>query len=255
MKFQHRFFAAFVALVTGLLAGNMVAFAQETAATAETPAAADGGDARVARAQALFNQGKEYLEQELWTDALDAFQQSYGLVRRPGALNNIGVCLRALGRHREARDAFVRLLTDHQNADAALLDQAREFRDAEARVVVTLNLTNLPAVEGITLRVDGHDTDLPRTVPARVEVDPGRRSLDVHAPGYHDWHWEQRSTPGEVLDVRVDMEALPETRSIVASPWFWIVTTVVLAAAGGVTYYLLDQKAQLMPMSPITVHL
>lgn len=216
--------------------------------------AAPADNNRVQRARELFMRGVERLQQQLYTDALNDFEASFELVRRPNSLNNIGVCLRAIGRHREARDRFNQLLTEFPNADPGFLDQARQFRDEEARKVVTLTLTGLPDVEGITVRIDSRDADMPAARPARFEVDPGMRSVDVSAPDYEVFHWSERATEGESLEVPVNMVPI-ERQSIVSSPWLWIAVVAVVAAGAGVTYYFVDKDAQLDSRTPITVHL
>lgn len=65
------------------------------------------------RARALYLDGSTAAEEARWTDALRLFQESYDLSHNPAALFNVATTLRAVGRHRESRDALDRLLRDH----------------------------------------------------------------------------------------------------------------------------------------------
>src|SRR5688500_7650900 len=79
--------------------------------SSSTPAAAQ-------EAREQYRVGLEAMENGRWADALGAFQRSYELEPTVPALFNQGVVLRSLGRLREARDTFARLLDDHPDAPA-----------------------------------------------------------------------------------------------------------------------------------------
>src|SRR5688500_19004116 len=57
-----------------------------------------------------YVRGLEAARREAWSDAVVHFRLSYELSGTSASLYNLAVALRALGRHRDARDAFDRLL-------------------------------------------------------------------------------------------------------------------------------------------------
>jgi hypothetical protein len=64
-----------------------------------------------------YEAGERFYAAGQFEDALHAFQSGYQLAARPGFLINIGQCLRALHRYREARAAFARFLVDAPTRD------------------------------------------------------------------------------------------------------------------------------------------
>jgi tetratricopeptide (TPR) repeat protein len=79
------------------------------AARAEAPA--------VAKARAHFEAGTKLYEAGSYEEALRAYQTGYAIAARPAFLINIGQCLRALKRPREARAAFAKFLIDAPSKD------------------------------------------------------------------------------------------------------------------------------------------
>jgi len=71
----------------------------------------------VVRARAHFEAGTKLYEAGAYADALRAYQTGYALAARPAFLINIGQCLRALKRPREAREAFAKFLIDAPSKD------------------------------------------------------------------------------------------------------------------------------------------
>ncbi len=238
----------------------------ETPATAETPvqvapAAAPAAettpqgqsdtpsgpssDPRTARARSLFQVGLQLLNDGLFADALRSFQESVELVRRPRGLRNIAECFRGLGRHRDARETFDAILREFPNEEPEWLLGVRRARTESAGKIATYTITGLPAeAENVQIRIDGAIRDMAGP-PFRVELDPGRRVVEVRADGYQEFRWEDRVPEADIRELPVQLEEIPEAPSIVASPWFWVVTGVVIAAGAAVGYYFLDKDAQL----------
>ena len=163
-----------------------------------------------AGARQHFEAGAELVKAAKWSEALAAFESSFGLVRHPVTLFNIGACERALGSYARARRTLVRTRElDRAGAEGALSDSARSDVEAflteiaEILIVVEVHLDPASA----TIAVDGRplETTLEGTVPTltaglaapgpglappagdfRLEVDPGTHVLVLSRPGFQD---------------------------------------------------------------------
>src|SRR5688500_44950 len=165
-----------------------VAAAVLLAVAAPQPAAAqrEPTDAELAEARALFRTGLEEVEQSRWADALRSFERSYALAPVGATLFNLGTTLRALGRHREARDAFDRLLEGHQSdLPADLRTRAVNMRAESAARVAVLSLVDLPAEPRAEVTLDGAARPDDGERPLPLETDPGEHALVVELAGHH----------------------------------------------------------------------
>ncbi|MEM6955233.1 MAG: tetratricopeptide repeat protein [Myxococcota bacterium] len=229
------------------------AFAQEQAGDDTDVEMVDVGEVEPERdtdaARDAFMAGQAAAEEGRWSDSLNEFQRSYLLSGAPTALYNAAMALRALGRHREARDAFQRIMDSHGDHPAAAA--SAEKREEEAARVAVLLLAGLdPSVE-YEIRLDGRVVDAPVEEETRVEADPGRRGLTAEREGYEPYTWEGDLSDGETRTLEVEMVEVPsESRSVFRSPIFWAITGAVLVGAGvGVGIYLRN-NAQLDPNFP-----
>src|SRR5690349_16572585 len=82
---------------------------------------AEAQEAPPPEAREAYEAGLAAMDNGRWADALAAFRRSYEIFPAAPALFNQGVVLRSLGRLREARDTFARLLDQHPD----LSDEAR----------------------------------------------------------------------------------------------------------------------------------
>jgi tetratricopeptide (TPR) repeat protein len=230
------------------------------------PVAAQSNE--VAEARALFQAGEAAVEAGRWADAVDSFRRAYELSNVPAALFNLGYALRALGRHREARDAFAELLREHPRFDRELREEARRYEaEAEARIAM-VQLQGLAADIRHVLRFDGRPIADDGARPISLEADPGAHTLTVRLEGRTPFVWEGDLGPGQRLAIDVELPMLtsasgerwtggePEAPvdeddgSVIESPWFWILLSVGLLGAGaGITGYLLWDAAQIDPES------
>ena len=144
----------------------------EAHSSAERP---PGSDER--RAQALFEEGVGFADQQRWAEAHDAFQRSLAITPRPSTRFNLAQALLRMGRYRAA----VAALEAHLNAaepddNAPRVAQSRTLL-AEARArLVTVALSNIPA--GAEVLVDGAAEA--GEGPTRVLLlDPGLRRFEV----------------------------------------------------------------------------
>ncbi len=217
-------------LVTGLVAVSAVGSAQTS-------------DANRDAAREAFLRGQEAADSGRWSDALREFEQAYLMSGVPTALFNAGMALRALGRHKEARDTFDRLIESHPDSPAT--EQARPLRDEEAARVAVLELAGLDPAAEYELRLDGRRLDTPIETVTEVEVDPGQHGLSAEREGYETFTWEGRLSDGARERVQIVMAELErrqtteEGSSIAKSPILWIaVAVVVIGGAVGLGVWL-----------------
>lgn len=240
------------------------ALAQHAAAEEATPEANDSAasgspsSSDIAEARALFIAGLAAVESGRWADAIESLERAYSLSRVPAALYNLAFALRALGRNREARDAFDRLLVEHANIDDEMRQNAERYRTEVAARVATIALVDLRADRRYEVRVDGARVPDRGRRPMTVEVDSGDRVVFVELAGHRPFTWEGPLADGQREAVRVAMRPLPtasDDSTIFESGWFWLVTSVVVVGGAAVGAYYYDQSRLLDPMSPNQVTL
>ncbi len=239
--------------------------------------AQEATDAEIAEARALFMAGQAAVESGRWSDAVDSFSRAYELSGVAAALYNLGFALRALGRHREARDAFNRLLEDHPRFDREKRQEARRYRNESAGRVVRLTLEGLEPGSRYVIRFDGQPVADDGERPLLIEGDPGAHTLTVRAPGFSPFVWDGELEDGDQRDVDVDMQPVSVGGGTGAGsgsgsgtgagtgtgtgtgtvdegggfPWWgWVLISAALLIGGGVAAYLIYEGAQLQPDYP-----
>lgn len=246
------------------------------AAEAQVPARPDHDptDAEVAEARALFMAGQAAVDAGRWADAVQSFSRAYELSGVAAALYNLGFAYRALGRHREARDAFDTLLEEFPRFDRDKRREARRYRDESAARVASIRLLGLDPGRRYVVRFDGAPVPDDGTRPLAIEADAGGHTLTVRAPGFSPFVWE-----GEVGDsehASVDVELTTVTvggggdsgggggDAYMGSgdeygggtdrvdegggfPWEWVAVAIVgvLVAGGALAGYIIWQEVQL----------
>lgn len=236
----------------------------EQATTTTTPAEESGrtlSEADRAQARALFQAGSAAVDAGRWADAVSSFRAAYELTGAPSALFNTGFALRALGRYREAREAFVELLglsnvTDTMQAQTREL--LAEVRDRIARV----RLTGLDPTTRYGVRLDGTGVEDDGSRPFVLEADPGSHAVDVSLTGHELFTWTGALGDGATVEVPVVLVPLSAVggasggSTIFEEAWFWLlVGGVVVVGAGLATYFVLDDQAQLRAESPMVLRI
>ncbi len=209
--------------------------------------------------RALFIAGASAVQSGRWADAVASFERAYSLSGAPSALYNVGVAFRALGRNVDARDTFDALLARHSAAlDPQMRQRATSYRqEVNARIALLL-LAGLDPQLHYAIRLDGRDVGDTGHRPIRVETDPGTHRIVAEHPDYKPFEWTGTLADGAHESIHVHMVRLPphiETRSIFASPVFWIIAGAIVLGGAAVGGYLLYQNAQLKPLSDHPVNL
>jgi hypothetical protein len=158
----------------------VVLFAALLAATGAPAAQADDGERQAARRH--FDAGLVLMRAENFAGAMVEFEASLEAFPTRNALFNLANCHKALGRYREALDAFERLRTGFEGT------LPREMREAVARHeeeirALTATLAVRASPEGATLLVDGVAAGtLPLARP--LVLGPGSYALEVRLEGH-----------------------------------------------------------------------
>jgi tetratricopeptide (TPR) repeat protein len=232
-----------VSVIVAVAASSDVAEAQR----------ADLSPTEIEEARALFVAGSAAIENGRWSDAVSSFERAYAITHAPSALFNRAFSLRALGRHREARDDFARLLADHELEASMRSDAERYLREERARVAV-IELAGLADVPH-ALRLDGRDVTDPGDRPITIDTDAGEHAITAEREGYEPFRWEGTLSDGERrrLDVVLQPLALalgpeaPRGDDTAVHVVIVIAVLVALAAGGGVLGWYLQESAQVQP--------
>lgn len=238
---------AALAIVTLLLLAPAVAGAQESRC-------GELSATQMEEARALFIAGSAAVEAGRWADAIDSYERAYALSCAPSALYNLAMAFRALGRHRDARDAFDRLMTLHPDLNPDLRTNAQQFRREEASRVAVLELIDIDPDVRAEISFDGRAIPDEGQRPVLVETDAGSHSLVARLEAHQPFVWEGTLADGQRETVQVIFRPIPTGDDTVA-----IVLLAVGAAAligGGIALgVVLQDEAQLRPLSPLTVEL
>jgi hypothetical protein len=231
------------ALISSAILAATVARAQ--------PCAASRTPSDLTTARSLFEQGQADVNAHRWADAIARFEQSYTLSCAPSALFNLGMALRALGRHRDARDVFDRFTTNHAQSTEPPYDRVPALREEEARRVAVLELAGISSDQRPSIHFDGELVADSGLRPVHIETDAGTHSLSAQIPDHSPFLWEGTLADGQRATIDVVFSPLPgggESFEI----WPILVgvgAAVLVGVAIGVGIYLQDQ-AQLRPLVP-----
>lgn len=215
--------------------------------------------ARETEAQALFASGRRAADAGLWSEAVDRFSRSYDAYPTASALYNLAVALRSLGRHMDARDALARLLSEHQGelSEEQELD-AQALLTAESVRTARITVEGLPRSTRFDVAIDGAARDDTRARPLVLELDPGERRLRLANETYEPFVWEGTLLEGQQLrlepelvlrDVPGNVALDEDESSVLASPWFWTITGVIVIGAAAALLLLLGQPDRVEPLS------
>lgn len=222
------------------------------AAHAQGRLACSADPANETEARALFRAGVAATNQERWADAISSLRRAYELSCHAPALFNLGYSLRALGRHREARDVLTQLLSDHSDLPDNIRQNAQQFLEQERGRVAVLELLELDGGVRPEITLDGRSIADDGRRPVRLETDAGTHALVLRLDEHQPFLWNGELVDGQVEQVVVRFTPIPTGSGGGGFEWGWIVFGVVAAgliAGGIVTGIVLQDEAQLQPLS------
>lgn len=147
-------------------------------------ARAQGDDAELAAARALFDEGIAAAREERWEAARSAFERSYAIAERPTTLLNLAGAQVQTGRLVEATESYRRFLAE-ENAGPR---QARYRRDAQQALADTerrlarLTIQVEGAREGDRVTLDARELPA-EALGTELPVDPGSRTVALERGG------------------------------------------------------------------------
>lgn len=243
--------------IAPLLVALLAAPAAARAQLPDPPPAAPEDD--VLRAREAFLRGMEFAGERRFEDARREFVHSYALSGSPVALFNLASTLRSLGRHREASEAFERLLAD-RGLEPSVRAQAEPMHAEVVQHVARLRLRG--ELDGATLRVDREPARPLRGDAVTVFVDPGAHDLGADRAGAAPWRWSGTLEAGTARELLVDFEAVaaagastagsPDPAALAA---IGAAVGIALAIAGVIVGVVLDAEAQLDPRTTLVLEL
>lgn len=228
------------AVVIAALAGPTTARAQETCTPSED----------VEEARSLFIAGSQAVDAGRWADAIESFERSYELSCAPSALYNLAMALRALGRHRDARDAFDRLLRLHPDLSGELRQNADTHRREVANRVAILELVGIAPERRPEITFDGAAVPDSGARPIVLETDAGRHSLVARIPDHQAFLWDGSLTDGQRETIEVSFLPLPEGGGFDALPLILGIVAAGLVAGGVAVGYVVWDEMQIRPLNP-----
>lgn len=226
-------------------------------AHAQARLACSNDAANETEARALFQAGVAATNQERWADAIASLRRAYELSCHAPALFNLGYSFRALGRHREARDVLIQLLSDHRDLPDNIRQNATEFLQQERGRVAVLELLELDPGQRPEVTFDGRAIADDGTRPMRLETDAGSHALALRIEDHQPFLWNGELADGQIERVTVQFIPIP-TGGGDGFEWGWVVFGIVAAAAiagGVIAGVLLQDEAQLRPLSDRVVRL
>lgn len=197
-------------------------------------------------AKAHFRTGEIYYQRQRFPDAAREFEEAYRLSGRAELLYNMGKSYDGASDTAKALHAYRRFI--------AALPASPDRKEVDNRISVleqTVGRLEITAtVDGSIVTLNGEKLGTTPLLPAIVDVNPGKHSIEIAAEGYSTYRRTLTIGRGQRLDVRAEMASLVtvkfvevERKTPVYKKW-WLWTTVVgvVVIAGGVTAGVLLSK-------------
>ncbi|MBI5487110.1 MAG: PEGA domain-containing protein [Deltaproteobacteria bacterium] len=210
---------------------SLVAFAPAAPAQPTPPP----GEAAVADAERLYNEGVAATEHEDFAAALRAFEGSYALNPLPDVLYNVGMCQKALGQLPQAANTFREYVT--LVGDTMSADERAEFDALLAELVPQIGRISFQVNEqGSGVAVDGVPVGA-GVITAWLAVEPGQHSVTAEKDGFDPVSAVLNVPAGSMIEARLDLVPEEEGREGISQTWFWITagTAAALGVAGAIT--------------------
>lgn len=215
----HPFFNPRTGIFAVVLA-TVLTLAQICTAQPSTPARpAPPASALDARAQQLYQSGRERFLAGDFNGARESFEASLSVVDSPNTRMYLGRALQRLGHNAEAWSMLDRAASDAavrapaEPRYAATRDSARREATALAPSISTLTVTVSPALSTVTVTVNGHPIQ-PAVLGSPLPIDPGEIRVDASAPGYVSTHQRITLSAGVSQHITLSLGVIEPTTAL-----------------------------------------
>ncbi|MDP3273769.1 MAG: PEGA domain-containing protein [Deltaproteobacteria bacterium] len=151
------------------------------------------------RARMRFEDGVRLANGLQWTQAAQAFEESYQLFPRVNTLFNLGLAHRALGRYTRAIDELERFVREGEPSAAERAQVSSALDEMRGRLA---HLTIVPSVDGARITMDNE----PVESTTDLTVDPGNHVIEVTAQGHTRNAQTISLSPSETRTLNVRLE-------------------------------------------------
>jgi hypothetical protein len=241
----------------------------DEAAEKNEATSSDSADPAVRSAREAFVRGAALARQGRWSEALEAFEQSYALRKHPITSYNLGYCERAVGHYTRAHKMLNRALREHASGELGILPEhlvqlahhyLAEADSRMARVEATLSPPDARVlVDGrpleqelevalesrapseVTLLAGTRDPAPGETLPGptfSLLLDPGTHIIVVSGTGGPDSLTTARFEAGQLTSLTLVLSRDPSRRDLPSAPpkpWIdrrWGYVALGVGAAG-----------------------
>lgn len=246
-----------IVLAVGLQASPAAAQDAETAPDRTAPAYCDAVAPAVARTPELGNASYAFdlalaaVRDERFADAARLFLDSFNRSGNPVALFNMGLALRSLNLHREARDAFCNVVRDPALTDEPMRAEARTLADEQAALVATVSVVAV-VPESARFTLDGAPIDVAAGTSLAIDADVSHH-LHGEAEGFLSFERDLLLTAGGLEELRLELEPVPQVVDPTVGIVLGVVAAVLVAGATPFAVWAGYESAQLAPTYPDAV--
>ena len=174
---------------------------------AQAPDAAKDPAAEAQRTS-LYQEGKALTLAERWGEAIEKFEQVVAIRSAPPALYALALAQERAGRLASAKKTYERTARDARaGGDTKMTEDAEGALRALAPRVPRIQLRMSRQTAGAKVRVDRAVAVSSVAGQLEVEVDPGKRLVEVDAPGHDKWSREVTLRAGQVETLEVTLRA------------------------------------------------
>jgi hypothetical protein len=180
--------------------------ADETSADATSNGATH--DARVAQAQAAFDDGRALLQQGRAREACSRLEESQRLDPGLGTQLNLADCYERLGRFASAHASFAQVAREARVSGQEQREEIARARALALEARVSQLIIVVPADAGAELHVERDGAEVRRDEwNVLAPVDPGVHRVRAWGPGIGDWSTEvEVHADGELHEVAVPLD-------------------------------------------------
>jgi hypothetical protein len=164
-------------------------------------------------ARELFNRGVAALGEARFAEAAGLFEESYRRNPAPVALFNLAFAYRGLGRYLDAAACVRRFLDNPGSTPADRVEAARVELGALERSIARVSLTVRPTTA--VVRVDGRPA---RVIEGSIELDPGRRVIELSLDGFRSERRELQLTAGARETLSIELSLIDDAARLRVEP-------------------------------------